>query len=118
MADYAFPKSHHLLRPSEFELVYKQGKKLHTRGFVVFRHSNDLGHPRLGLSVGRRYGGAISRNRIKRLIREAVRLHWRAWNAGGNDVVVIPKKGAGRYRLRDVTNELSKSFSLSGEVRG
>jgi ribonuclease P protein component len=113
MPDCAFPKSHHLLRPSDFELVYKQGKKRHTRGFVVFRHSNDLGHPRLGLSVGRKYGGAVSRNRIKRLIREAVRLHWREWNAGGNDVVVVAKKRPGRYSLSDVTVELSKSFVRS-----
>jgi len=117
MVDYAFPKSFHLLRPSEFDLVYKKGMRKHSSGFVLFRRANDFEHPRLGLSVGRKFGGAVRRNRIKRLVREAVRLNWRDWEAGGNDIVVVAKKGADSYGLSDVTSELSRSFSLAGKGR-
>ena len=117
MVDYVFPKHFHLLRPSEFDLVYKNGLKKHSRGFVLFRHANDLEHPRLGLSVSRKFGGAVRRNRIKRLVREAVRLNWREWGAGGSDIVVVAKKGADRYGLGDVKSELNRSFSLAGKGR-
>lgn len=117
MVDYAFPKSFHLLRPSEFDLVYKKGMRKHSRGFVLFRHPNDVAHPRLGLSVGRKFGGAVRRNRIKRLVREAVRLNWRDWEAGGSDIVVVAKRGADSYGLVEVTSELSRSFSLAGKGR-
>jgi len=117
MVDYVFPKSFHLRRPSDFELAYKKGMKKHSGGFVLFRRANDLGHPRLGLSVSRKFGGAVSRNRIKRLIREVVRLNWREWEAGGSDIVVVAKKGAGSYGFNDVTSELSRSFALAGKGR-
>src|SRR5262249_55406259 len=60
-------------------------------GLVVFARPNALGHPRLGLSVGRAVGGAVVRNRIKRLLREAFRLDHRSWAGGtplGYDLVV------------------------------
>jgi ribonuclease P protein component len=115
MVDNVFPKSYHLLRPSDFQLTYKEGMKKHSRGFVLFRRFNGLDHPRLGLSVGRRFGGAVRRNRIKRLVREAVRLNWREWNAAGSDIVVVAKKGADGYGLGDVTTELSRFFLLAGK---
>ena len=117
MVDYAFPKSYHLLRPSDFEVVYKEGTKRHSRGFVLFRRGNSYDHPRLGLSVGRRFGGAVRRNRIKRLVREAVRLNWRDWKVGGADIIVVAKKEADRYGLGDVTSELSRTFSLARQGR-
>lgn len=115
MGDFSFPKNYHLARSSEFRQVYGKGAKRHTRGFVVYRLPNGLKHPRLGLSVGRKFGKAARRNRVRRLVREAVRLNWKEWNLTGSDVVVIAKRGAEGYDLSDVTNEFSKAFlSRSG----
>ena len=60
---------------------------------VVYAIANELDVSRLGLSVGRKHGGAVRRNRIKRLIREAFRLE-RPTLPTGLDVVVVPRAGA------------------------
>lgn len=60
---------------------------------VVYAIANDLELNRLGLSVGRKHGGAVRRNRIKRLIREAFRLE-RPTLPTGLDLVVLPRAGA------------------------
>ena len=61
-----------LSRSAEFERVYRQGRSTANRHLVVYAFPNATsGEPRLGLSVSRKVGGAVERNRVKRLLREA-----------------------------------------------
>jgi ribonuclease P protein component len=72
------PKRRRLSRSAEFERVYRQGRSKGNRFLVLYAfpresdpaHPDDAG-PRLGLSVGRRVGGAVDRTRVKRVLREA-----------------------------------------------
>jgi ribonuclease P protein component len=68
------PKRRRLSRSAEFERVYRQGRSKGNRYLVLYAfpraEDRDEG-PRLGLSVGRRVGGAVERSRVKRVLREA-----------------------------------------------
>jgi ribonuclease P protein component len=74
MSDYRFPKRLHLLKASEFERVFAARNSAVNPWLAIYGAANDVGHPRLGLTVSRKIGGAVERNRWKRLIREAFRL--------------------------------------------
>jgi len=96
MADRARRKRRRLSRSGEFERVYREGRSHASRHLVVyaFPRADDESDPRLGISVGRKLGGAVERNRIKRLLREAF---WAG--AGeltpGHDFVIVARPAAG-----------------------
>jgi ribonuclease P protein component len=71
---YGFRESQRLRRRRDFDRVFLGRCSAGDGGMVVYARGNGLPHSRLGLSVGRRVGGAVRRHRVKRLIREAFRL--------------------------------------------
>ena len=86
---YSLPKSRHLRRPAEFQSVYA-GKTRESRGpLTLYALPNEFGHPRLGMSVARKVGTAVRRNRIRRLIRESFRLLQHDLPQGYDWVVVV-----------------------------
>jgi ribonuclease P protein component len=90
-----------LSRSAEFERVYRQGRSVANRHLVLYTFPNgSTQRPRLGLSVSRKVGGAVQRNKVKRLLREAFA------QAEGDlkpdqDVVVVARPPAGELAERD-----------------
>lgn len=93
MSDSRFPKSVRLRRQSEFDRVYGGDVFAADNVLVIKAVRNDLAVSRMGLSISRKVGNAVVRNRWKRRIREAFRNH-QATLPAGIDFVVRPKKGA------------------------
>jgi ribonuclease P protein component len=93
----------------EFVAAQTSGVRVHTPHFVlVLSKGPDESAPsRLGVTVTRKIGGAVQRNRCKRLVREAFRLD-RALLPNGVDFLVIAKDGAPTLRLRDVQAEWAR----------
>ena len=85
-----FPAFLRMKRPEEFQRVYDRTRSVSDGRLIVYVCENGLPYPRLGVSVSRRVGGAVVRNRYKRLFREAFRL-CRAELPVGIDLIMIPR---------------------------
>ena len=107
-----FPSRMRLLRHSDFERVYKQGKRHFAPHMTVFYLRRAQGDGlRVGFTVGKVLGGAVERNRMKRRMREAVRLHWHG-DKIPVDVVVNPKKAVLTMKFPELETEMSRAFEV------
>ena len=89
---FAFPQRMRLKTPAEFDRVYARKRSASDGVLVVYACENELNHPRLGCSVSKKVGGAVVRNRYKRLFREAFRLSQHDLPRGV-DLILIPRSG-------------------------
>lgn len=90
--DLSFPVQCRLKKPAEFQQVYQHQQRAGDQHLLVFARPNALEWTRIGLSVSRKQGKAVLRNRKKRLLREAFRLS-RHQLPTGYDLVLIPRAG-------------------------
>jgi ribonuclease P protein component len=119
-----------LTRSADFDRVYRRGRSAASRSFVVYAFSTggdepesgaDGEHARLGVSVGRRVGGAVERNTVKRMLREAF------WSLepslpADHDFVVVARAGANDVVSREgrdgVRRELAGLLERLGWIAG
>ncbi|MGH9575412.1 MAG: ribonuclease P protein component [Candidatus Acidiferrales bacterium] len=87
--------------------MYRDGKRRSSREFTVFFRANGLEHSRFGWSIKKALGGAVRRNRIRRRLREIVRLHRKEISPGW-DVVIHPRSTAAMAEFAPLTAELLK----------
>src|SRR5437588_11131007 len=88
---FTFRKVEHLLRPGDFRKVFARRRSVSDSWLIVYACENGLPHLRLGLSVSRKVGPAVHRNRLRRLYREAFRLT-RHEMPVGLDLILIPRR--------------------------
>ena len=100
-----FPRDVRLVRRSEFDAVYRAGKRRSSSHFTVFLRANELPLSRFGFSIKKALGGAVLRNRMRRRLRELVRCHRQEISAGW-DIVIHPKGSVAQTPLAALTQDL------------
>ena len=103
-----------VLRSSDFERIYSEGRRLASRSFAIFTLRNGLSRSRLGITVTRKFGGAAVRNRYKRIVREIFRKN-RAAFGDGSDFVVNIRSQARSARYAELEVEMMRTLSRLGK---
>jgi len=121
-AGVGFPRAGRLLKHSDFDRVYKQGRRHFSSHMTVFylRQAEGVspeGSARVGFTVGKVLGGAVQRNRIKRRLREAVRMR-RAVLTSAVDVVINPKKSVLTLEFPLVLEEVGRALGVVAKKLG
>ena len=101
MNPLSLPKTYLLRKKSDYDNVYRHGKRVHGENFSLILLQNNRDHNRLGISIHGQLKGAVKRNRIKRIIREFFRLDQRFLQEKGSasselpsmDIVITVRKG-------------------------
>ncbi|MBI2678080.1 MAG: ribonuclease P protein component [Candidatus Koribacter versatilis] len=117
----SFPKSARLLKRADFLRVYETGRRhfgAHMTFFYLDRavvggvnEAAGKDGPRIGFTVSRALGGSVDRNRIRRRVREAVRMNLSALHRA-TDVVINPKRSAAKAALPVLLAEVAKGFAV------
>jgi ribonuclease P protein component len=102
---FSLEKGERLLRRADFERLSKYGNRIDSDYFVILYTRNGLGKLRLGVTVSKRVGRAVIRNRLKRLVREHFRQH-KGLFSDSYDVNVIAKGGTSDLPSRRIREAL------------
>jgi ribonuclease P protein component len=96
---FSFTKADRILKRHEFIALAKTGRRIQNEHFIAVFSPGRHGRSRLGITVTKKVGGAVKRNKIKRLLREFFRLN-RQFLSGVWDINIIAK-----YQIADITSE-------------
>lgn len=114
-----FPHTARLLQHAAFDRVYREGRRIFSGNMTVFYRPRPEGEapagPRIGFTVSRAMGGAVRRNRIRRRLREAVRLHLGAFTSRV-DVVINPKRTTVDAEFTALETEVERAFGQIGRA--
>ncbi|MEW6260408.1 MAG: ribonuclease P protein component [Thermodesulfobacteriota bacterium] len=114
MKPFSFRPCDRLRKKSEYQVVYERGRRAHSEVFTIHYMPNACSRSRLGMSVSRKVGGAVVRNRIKRIAREVFRLHReRLFPNGHWDIHLIARKPAGKL---DSTELVRSIVEILGKI--
>jgi ribonuclease P protein component len=107
---YGFPRGHRLLRPAEFQRIFKGAEwRIAGTAFTLLAVANNLNHPRLGVALAKRQvRHAVQRNRIRRQLRESFRLHQH--QIGGVDIVVLGRAGIDALSTPELRAAIDRSW--------
>ncbi|MCF6266394.1 MAG: ribonuclease P protein component [Desulfuromusa sp.] len=111
--DNFYPGFCRLRKSWEYQLVKKMGCKFYTPHFVLLVSDNKINNSRLGVTVSRKIGNAVQRNRLKRIIREFFRTRKHLFS-GLRDYSVIARRGVAQLTSSEINLELKKLFFVAG----
>lgn len=115
--DRRFPRTHRLTARKQFLEVYDRGRRASSSSFVLFALPNGLGHCRIGLTVTRKTGGAVTRNRVKRRLREIYRTNRELFDEPF-DLVVNARPSIKERSFDELERELLRTYRRLARGRG
>ena len=115
--DLTFPRSVRIRSRADYLKIQRSGRKVGGRYLTILSMDNDLTVSRFGITVSRKTGNAIKRNRIKRRIRELQRLN-QSSIVPGKDIVVIATREASGAHFKDMKIEYEKLIGKAGLTGG
>jgi ribonuclease P protein component len=111
-----FPRACRLVDRLQYDAVYSEGRRRTSREFTVFLRPNGLQISRFGWSIKKALGNAVRRNRIRRRLREILRLH-RGEITQGWDIVIHPRSSVATAPFGALTDELLKVLPRAEQMR-
>lgn len=97
-----------LKKPSEFSKVYKRGKSYADKNIVIYYMPTQLGMTRVGFSISKKVGNAVVRNRVRRFIKESLRVNF--INIGSYDLVFVARVRSNQVDYHEITRSLKYIF--------
>lgn len=105
-------KAYRIKKNSDFQKIYKKGKSVANRQFIVYTYDNsEQEHFRLGISVSKKIGNAVTRNRIKRAIRENFKVHKQ--DMISKDIIVIARHPAKNMSTLEIQGSLEHVLKIA-----
>lgn len=112
MDSNALRKARRLIKNNEYRLVYKHGSFAVGRMCVIYKMPVAKEHTRIGFVTGKKVGGAVQRNRARRLMKEVYRLHQHEIREGYH-IVVVARAGINDTQYEQVEREMMRLFKKS-----
>ena len=106
--------SESLKKNKDFQLVYKQGTSYANKYLVMYVKENHLEKNRIGISVSKKVGNSVKRNRARRLMKESYRQLSSGLPQGGYDFIIIARNTISGKKCADVEKSLRSAFRRTG----
>ena len=109
LASRGFPKASRILRRGEYRAIQRSPLRVTTHHFIVYGRRRRRSDQRIGITVSRKVGNAVARNRVKRWVREAYRNHRECWPRD-LDFVFVARRGRYPDNLEQIVSEMSDAI--------
>ena len=106
---YTLSRADRIRKSSEYRALSKKGSRQHSDCFIILSRKNELSKSRLGLTVSKKVGSAVRRNKIKRIVRDYFRLN-RDRLPDQTDINVIARHKTARLGAAEIRKDLGRCF--------